>query len=1603
MNKATNPSTDTGTFDLQIDGTTYGSNQGNGGTTGAVPLTAGSHTVGELGFGATVLADYAASFSGDCASDGTVTLGLGDDKVCTITNTKKPKLTVNKVTDPTTDTGLFNLQIDGATAGTGANQGNGGSTGAVTLDVISQPDAIAAFSDTLATGQSFTATTTGFVTEIDVRSRTATSSATLYMYNGNDGSGTPGSVGSPDYTQTGVSLTDAGGDSSAFGFSQIVLTTPFAVTAGSQYSFVIQGAGISGTNTNPYPGGTKLDDYAGISASQDIAFQVVSTHTVGETAGTGTTLSDYTAVISGACAADGTISLRPGDNATCTITNKRRPKLTVIKHVVNDDGGLKAASDFSITVTGTNVQPSATFAGADAPGTTVTLDPGSYSVDEAADSGYTKTLGAGCSGTLAYGDEATCTITNDDKPGTLTVIKHVINDNGGSASASDFSMTVTGTNVQPSATFAGAESPGTTVTLNAGSYSVDEAANSAYTKSIGSDCSGTIANGETKSCTITNDDKPGTLIVIKHVINDNGGSKTAADFSMTVTGGNVQPGATFAGAESPGTTVTLNAGSYGVDEAADSGYTKSLGSDCSGSIANGETKTCTITNDDKPGTLTVIKHVINDNGGAKTAADFSMMVTGANVQPGATFPGAESPGTTVTLNAGSYSVDEAADSGYTKSIGSDCSGSIANGETKSCTITNDDKPGTLVVKKHVINDNGGTSTAGDFSLTVTGTNVQPGATFPGSESGTTVTLDAGSYSVDEAAFFGYAKTVGANCSGSVANGETKNCTITNDDIQPTITIFKSLSPATDPGRFNLNIDATTYKANAGNGDTTGVVGINAGSHSVNESNGTVPPTDVANYTSSVNCGAFGSGSGTSLSIAIGVGQNAVCTITNTVNDADGDGIPDFLDCSPTVPENRVVDPNNVLAAYPSVLRYPTLQAAVTAAGDDEVISMYGNTTENVVVGGGKDLRIIGCGHKVTASVTTNPVITVDSTAGAANDAANAFGAETDIQIEDISVLHGSIGFLIQTTKPVSTGLGTTTLLKSVRSDTNGPNNGSGNPTVSNPGHAIKIEGDGNEVRGANSLGTNSGDGINVTGNNNTLKTNKIQSNKGDGIDVTGSSTLINGNSVGEKSVGNKMNGILVNGASNTITENDVFGNTKTGINVTGGLNVVYKNDVGDKGKGNGSGGILVTGTANTLGSSVTENDLFGNTGGPALSVVGDFNDVSKNNVGDSGKGNTGVGINVKGKGNTVDQNNVFANTGDGIATQGSASGTTMVGVPPAPMSNQNQITSNTIGDKGKGNGGDGLSAGVAADAGNIIHDNTIFANSKIGMNLAGSSGQIYGNSVGERDKGNGTGGITLSGSSNVVGTGSSPNLIYGNTGIGLKVTGDANVVFNNNVGDKDKGNTGNGIDLTGKGNTVDQNIIYANGKNSTGDGINAAGGTAASPNVISNNTVGDNGKGNLGNGIVVSGTGNGTSNPIEISSNSARGNKLNGIKVSGTGHQLANNISGGNNSGLDNGDCEYTVVANNFNAGGNRPTARSSRARSTRRSRPAARALHRAFDSAGGASPRPLCFDFGGSGRRRAGASPPLFFCRHTCRLQSVRPGLTMSVSMTMHTRTLLP
>jgi len=183
--------------------------------------------------------------------------------------------------------------------------------------------------------------------------------------------------------------------------------------------------------------------------------------------------------------------------------------------------------------------------------------------------------------------EPTCT----PVPATLHVIKTVINNNGGTAVASDFTLNVSGTNVSTSS-FAGSTT-GVDVTLDAGSYEITEpVVPTGYSQTGSGDCSGTIVAGETKTCTITNDDIAPQLIVNKVVVNDNLGTKVISDFPLFIDNGSVASGVVS----------STSVGLHTVSENSDSGYTSTIGGNCATdgtiTLALGDVKTCTITNDD---------------------------------------------------------------------------------------------------------------------------------------------------------------------------------------------------------------------------------------------------------------------------------------------------------------------------------------------------------------------------------------------------------------------------------------------------------------------------------------------------------------------------------------------------------------------------------------------------------------------------------------------------------------------------------------------------------------------------------------------------------------------------------------------------------------------------------------------------------------------------------------------------------------------------------------------------------------------------------------------------------------------------------------------
>ena len=155
----------------------------------------------------------------------------------------------------------------------------------------------------------------------------------------------------------------------------------------------------------------------------------------------------------------------------------------------------------------------------------------------------------------------------------------------------------------------------------------------------------------TTSCTITNRRNEGQLKIIKHVINDNGGTAVAGDFTMFV--GNAS-NTSFAGSEA-GTTQTFSAGTtFTVSETGPSGYVQSMAGDCVGTIEVDVLKTCTVTNNDSLPSLTLTKIVVNNNGGTATASAFTLSAAGPTPLSGA----GPTVSSGLTFDAGTYTLSE---------------------------------------------------------------------------------------------------------------------------------------------------------------------------------------------------------------------------------------------------------------------------------------------------------------------------------------------------------------------------------------------------------------------------------------------------------------------------------------------------------------------------------------------------------------------------------------------------------------------------------------------------------------------------------------------------------------------------------------------------------------------------------------------------------------------------------------------------------------------------------------------------------------------------------------------------------------------------------
>jgi len=561
------------------------------------------------------------------------------------------------------------------------------------------------------------------------------------------------------------------------------------------------------TVTNDNGGNAVANDFQAKIDGNNVPWSIAqivsaSSHTASET-----TLAGYSASSwGGDCTAGGIVSLSPGENKTCTITNNDNPpSLTLNKILVKDNGGTASESDWTLTADGGSA---GTLSGPGATGSTdvisgATFKAGTYNLSESTGpAGYTASSWScvknsvapvtGNSITLALGDTATCTITNNDVAPTITLIKSVDNGNGGNAGVNDFGLTIGATSV----------TSGQTLTVDANTpYALDEAGLAGYNfVSIGQGANDsakcpsvlegtvTLNEGEDVTCTITNDDIAPQLTIVKDPTNDNGGNALPDNFLLTVGGNGVLSG--VKNTYQANTPLALNetqlAGYTFVSITGDAKCPSVLGGTIT--LDEGDDITCTVTNNDVAPKLTLIKTVVNDNGGNKVVADFPLFISGTPATSGVAYDQTANVQLTAT---------ETPQTGYTPSVwGGDCAANgtitLLPGDNKTCYITNDDIQPQLTVIKHVINDSGGgNSVASDFTMSVTGDSPNP-ASFPGDENGIIVALNAGAYDVTETGPGGYAFNYSVDCSGNIAVGDNKTCTVTNDDLaSPSISIAKT--------------------------------------------------------------------------------------------------------------------------------------------------------------------------------------------------------------------------------------------------------------------------------------------------------------------------------------------------------------------------------------------------------------------------------------------------------------------------------------------------------------------------------------------------------------------------------------------------------------------------------------------------------------------------------------------------------------------------------------------------------------------------------------------------------------------------------------------
>jgi Prealbumin-like fold domain len=229
-----------------------------------------------------------------------------------------------------------------------------------------------------------------------------------------------------------------------------------------------------------------------------------------------------------------TFDVAVGETIDCTFTNSAIPQLKLVKSVTNDDGGTAVANSWTLSAAAAT-DNSLDFSNAGGSGVFEDVVAGDqYTMTESSVTGYSTTGIWSCTGggtfatpnqiTLAHGDKVTCTITNDDVAPKLELIKNVDNDAGGTAVATDWTLSASGTggftnhalSAIDAGTFDSRATTGEKAVRASVQYTLSESTIAGYSTTGIWVCSGggtfvspdkiTLALGADVTCQITNED-----------------------------------------------------------------------------------------------------------------------------------------------------------------------------------------------------------------------------------------------------------------------------------------------------------------------------------------------------------------------------------------------------------------------------------------------------------------------------------------------------------------------------------------------------------------------------------------------------------------------------------------------------------------------------------------------------------------------------------------------------------------------------------------------------------------------------------------------------------------------------------------------------------------------------------------------------------------------------------------------------------------------------------------------------------------------------------------------------------------------------------------